>query len=749
MKLINNKMSETVKYTRFSPADDSDPSTVLLIADAIYDVSDSVTIVDDVYEHNDITVVNDAQASDVSTTITNKVNQASQADRVVLMKDKPWIMNELEGYLYTKREIRAADGLITTEPATSTYYKFNVHEYGLFDVCYVKYDSLYTESERYIICSSSSGVWLLVITNGHITLNHVNGSKCCCHVLIDTLKTGYFGYVWSANILCFDSYTATFTATSSEIISVKNCSNSGSSRYWIQKTTHQITDGTTTTSISAYFSSSPNLSATESIIKSCVEVSGTTTPTIKSISWYTSTGWLSTYGNTRTSHITVSYTNSSSSTSTINRLRFHIWFPLAFDVSASDSPSGDALTRTTLTDNICQQVESKQDLYFTSDTRWGAIWRTNDITDSSVWTSWISKLDNTLISCPSIYKASVGSNLTDDSANGGLYYFLTDTYNDYLSGWRLPMDSETNYIIHAFDMPTREPTFKWLERVWNSVYHNYETTETYTDDLFVFCSTSGIMSFHNDGSGSWLKVFSPEVDGKYFTGYHQVKAGNYTMYEYAFDPLNQTLRGLYRLTTEWWRYDNWIDGTTKKYTACVFKDSSGTATINAASILTILDNDTLIFAISCGNAGSGSARYDSGVWVSADGTNFQMLFNFTRFGCSGAFMYNKCLWLFGHGYYNATIGNCNRVICLGGLGDALTIAEAYKNLTIKTVIGGSFNEPYDKILKVRLGISIDNQDNINVLNYRERAVKFNGAINNDNATITDLNTKITELKSLL
>ena len=97
-------MTETVKYTRFD-------GSSLLVADAIYDVGDSVDFIDN------------PPSAPISTTISNIINDVNQDDRVVTEKDKPWFYNSSNGYLYTHKKIRAVDDMITTESRNSSFFK--------------------------------------------------------------------------------------------------------------------------------------------------------------------------------------------------------------------------------------------------------------------------------------------------------------------------------------------------------------------------------------------------------------------------------------------------------------------------------------------------------------------------------------------------------------------------------------------------------------------------------------------------
>ena len=716
-------MTETVKYTRFD-------GSSLLVADAIYDVGNNVGLIvntsSNVIDTDVMSIVEDSTSQAITSTISGIVSDVDQDDRVVTEKDKPWSYSESDGYLYTNKMIRAADGMITTEAANSSFFKCDAHKYGLYDVEYVRYDTMFTSYERFIVCSSSSGVWLLTITNGRVCLQHVENSPCCCYVFIDTRSSTHC-YIFCANILCFDSYnfTTTYDAITNQptltIVSTKNANDGSSAKSWVQTV---ITD----------YKNTPTLNCSYDSSRSCSNA-------VKTVKWDLSHGYESNISSPDTSSkIIVLYTEMG----TKNAITFHIFFPLAFSVSASDSPTESDISATSVTDKIVLQVESGDTLYYTSSTRWGALWWSNGTTLSS----FINKSSSVsgVSSCPSFFRGDVGTNMST-GGNGPIFYFTTDTFNDYFVGWQTT--SSSGSISHAFDADTSK--LKWLVNRWDAVYCEHETPTVYGDDVWIYSSTNGIFTCTSQsGTGSYdMKILSPTItqggENLPFTSiYHIVveSDGTNSYYDYAFDAKNNKLKGLWRLYVgastsadpSWFEVENWNG----KYQACNFYNRINGQAINVAPIKTMIDNNTIIYALTAGDKTTN--RYDHGVFVSFDGLNFYKIFGFDHFELAGCSFYKNSLWLTG------CDGICNKAICLIDLQlhQLPTHFSNVKHFEIKSDAFVNGDNSHHCRHTDNLIFAYGCNDTFNALNYFDHVIKFNGTITNT-STIDDLTSKINAL----
>lgn len=729
------------EYTKF---------TSKLVAPAIYDIDDTYVLS---YEDpDDQETYRPVIEANIATTFAD----ATKADRVVTKKDMTWILQTVEDeqVLTAKRNMEATDDTdhnkaITIEDINMTYTVFSAHERGCFDIACVVYDKIaaLNKTDRWIVCSRSSGVWLLTFTNERPLLRHVENSPCCCCVAFDLLDSSTC-YVFGADMFCFDSYTFDTSNTAKVVItSTKDMANNGTSTDYVLTQTVEISTSTFDSTASIDFRVLNDSSALIS-----------TTFNNKSLTRDSRTGWVSGFGDS-TSHFTMIYTGSSTN------VILTYAFPLTFDVSASDSPTGSALSKTTIentvkiTDgtNTYQIALSNASSGSTLGTRWGAVYYSTSLTlSTSTFVNCWNNYDSTTSSgtqvysdCPSISKIVISRSSVSNGDTKLLFYLFNNIYNDYVQSLDMigqKVENGNAIFEHAANMII--PTYLTTEYSGSAITYGSGDSAT---DVMVLKTNVGVMTLSTPGAGgTWTSaITSPTItyhmSSRSFTDIASITV-NGVDYDYAFDTRNKVMFGLYKFTSAtWYSTSSW----NSSYTQCTFKDFNKRTLNTVGAIGFVVPGVKLVFAVSCGTYG------DQGVWCSnpasaTESNVFYKLYDFKQKACVSAHAYNGSLVLF----LNTSSGN-DCVIIRNVVG-AETVEECLnptvQTLSYATTLAYGLNDEcvdyyYSTFLSHngnRVMFAIDNKEQILVPSLEEHVVSFNANITNT-LNYDDLDLKIQTL----
>lgn len=757
-------------------------------------------------------VVNGGLYTDLATSGVATINDASKDNRVVTLKDLPWRLDSTNNCLYAKKKMEATmkaaaseDRLINVEPKEQSYISYSLNERGCFDIANITYDEMATDVDQWIVCSRSSGVWLLAFTNNKPIISHVPDSECCCCVGFDRISSTN-NYLFGADMLCFDDYDITVSGDVTTIVSTKVVRNEvvsdvthiheleqtitvtrsesgGVVSYAIAKTigltdntyTVEVQTNTESTSEENSESSSTIVSTegnvttivtTHIVVSSGTKTTTVTTKTITRSTTYTepavsyttkevkllnSSGYLSRYGDESTSHFSIVYKNNNTEVCVVN-----CWFPLTFNVAAADSPTSAALTATTANSNI-GQIRFDSNMYvcqwydvINELATWGVLYYTHGIGVSS-GTTFESCWDNgsTYTGCPSISNIVVALSYSG-TASAPLIYIFNNIYNDYVTCLNLVnliTDSSTPVFNHAVNMFSGA----WLRLNYNGKLLNRGNT-----DIMTLNTDVGTMALSGGNTaGSLLHItYSPDVtyegNKRFITNIISVKVGD-NYYDYAIDDRHKLMFGMYNLPNGAHPWHNPESGSTMTTNDCTFIDGSTTIT-NAASIGYIVPNaNGLIIAVSGGNNLGVSA-----VWCNNPATDntFYKVYDIGKRRCVGVHTYKGCLIL---SLNNSTATECVQLI---GLMRAATVAEA-KQLTVKTLslpydgnvthatyLNSATIDTYSASAHMhnvdKYLFNVDYNENILIPDLEEHVVVFKGPIYNE-VTYKDLTRRISLL----
>lgn len=569
--------------------------------------------------------------TDTETNPETIVNDPDDNYRVVTKKDLRWKWNANEEYVYTNDEIRATKNAAGTdyilkivgagEPGTDdSFTGYDLTDlYGFLDVTYIVKDNLYTTSTRWLACSTSSGLWILTVTSGVLSVSHVANSPPCCFVLFDTYYNSSGYYLLLANNECYDEYTFSgsvitskklFTTTSRNIVKVVDFVN--------HTMTVSLDNGTTNLNVT-------HKTANRSHIGDSPGYKLITYYNNSSVVCYMNIG----QGNSSAAIVATVWTSTSSSSGT-------------YDLTTSEA------------------------------TGWGMIYYTNDKTFTSSWSDVSSQLS--IQRCPSISSGGVGTNT--GSSTDVMYYFGCDDKNDFILAWKLLAG---NNLSHGTD----GQSLGWSSRTLNIgvIYHERETTSI-TDDVWIMCSQLGILSMCGQSGGSYTSI---QWSASSNSGSTPIAVTDYafckissSVYEFAFDSVNEAIKGLYDLVNNWFQ-SKWSSST---YKICSFNDTSGSSisSANLPAFKKVIDNESLIYAISTGNgAGGYEGLYYAIPQSFSTGNTFNLIYTFPS-GC-------KSVNLFIKGSDLVLILN-DRMIILKQLGTATasTISSIVSSLEIESLL---------------------------------------------------------------
>ena len=694
---------------------------------------------------------------------TNMITAISRDDkkyRAITEKHITWwhttVGEDEDEIIYTSRKITSSlneletQYLMSVSDTNKRFYGFSAHGRGCYDIRRIVYDELFSSYDRWFVCSSSSGIWILTLTHEEPMLGHIDNSPCCVNICMNKLIPTA-GYIVCANMECFDSYTYTKTTSGSShittIISTKN----------FREETVDNNNVITSADDCVYTQRVVAANSGTSVASQVYFTAGITgqspwvnlTNVSKKIKWDYCTGWVSQFPLPNNSHLNIHYTNST------NEASIDIYFPLSFNVSSTYSPHGNNLTATNFTSHVATETRTadyilsitygntvKQDCYLNGVNKWGAIYYTSDL---STFTNWSSKLDNSLVACPSINKcliAYINSQM--------LYFFLTDNHNDYLFGYDLLTDN-TQTISHGQETWS----YKWLK----DNYHEGKvlsrfTSSTPNDDIVLLQCQYGCLTFaYSLTLDDILITTSPTIttgEGRpvYFTEVMEFYINN-TVIDFGYDSYRNELYGAYRLDNaegnEWYLNGEWTLDMTPLYHECTFYDINHAPLRYPAPVKTMLSNNSVIYAITAGTT-ERSTSID-GVWITSNGYEFYLVYQFRQQELVAAgFMQQQLVLVLN----NAT---GSEIITINNSGHETDASINSHNTSISVIpYTDSSATPIVSAMKGCSNgpnmITCDEDDNLGIASLYEHEVNFNGPIYNT-TTIDDISSKISELVNIL
>ena len=502
----------------------------------------------------------------------------------------------------------------------SEYTAYDLKQYGVDEIAYMTRDELNTSSERILICSRTTGLWVLTLNEDkEPSVEHVNSSPPCCYVGFDTFADNNY-YILVSNNECFHTYYSLITP--------------GDERTTITYTSEYLLQDSSSASrnITCVLTYTSDRSST-TVVYSCngIRVNNPTRLMDPSNNTSNASGY---------KLITYSCTDQ-----TNNNIQLKV-----MNVQASGNNHNEDTYRYTLNTNgnyYTVRPTKRTQAELTADNRYGMIWYSQTINtetsgNANTWyhadyTSGTTRIPNDgsgsskLYVCPSISSFAAGSNTLDPTSN--LYYFGTDDYNDYIGFWELCDRPTSSKGIVGLDLGVSPKVWTQFQQCVSTLYNTRESSSV-LDDVWVLCSTEhGILTFAGQENSQYKYVrVSPTINSTEFNAFSSVVigSGTRTICEYAYDALEKGIRGMYKLTinwggttitSAWFWYTNWANNGTNYYTACNWFTISGTAITGDSIpyIAKVFDNETLIFAL--GTNGD--------LFGSTDGLNFYRIYTHT------------------------------------------------------------------------------------------------------------------------
>lgn len=497
------------------------------------------------------------------------ITDADQNDRVITKKDMHWKWDAANGYVYTNDAVKSTlnnddnDYIIKIQGSlgeSGSFYGYDMlGMYGVCDIAAIYVDEL--SSGRTLICSRSSGLWTLSHSSSMITLAHVANSPCCVSISFDKYQSqnanGY--YILTANNECYDVYDITTNETTIVIASVKKLNN-GSTFDFTKMVT--VDNATHTASVFIIYDGSNRVAVDK---RSC-DLSGNKLATNghKLITY--------SYGGNPVLYIKIGHGN------------------------AKSNGAG-----TTQTIGISTTVASPViNTYATESTGWGMIYYAafdGATTMPGSWTNVSSRLGR-YKRCPSVISVGVGTDTSSSSKN--VYYFGTDDFNDYISGYEI-IDVISGVLFVGNDGAGTLWTQNTL--TINRIYYVRETSGVVTGDVWVLCSNLGILSLQGQTNGAYAYTtwsgseLNTTIGGVTYsvTNYARLMVGG-SKHEFAFDNTQNVMTGIYELHSDW--YKTW----TNHYHLCDLNDANGIAiaVVDYPCFAKVIDNENLIYAATVG-----------------------------------------------------------------------------------------------------------------------------------------------------